>query len=203
MTNDRRPTTNDCIHESELAHHRCRSLRRQERKTSAAALAESFYAKIESDDPKIGAFLTLSKERAMAKAAEMDALAAKGEKLPPLGGVPVGIKDVMVTKGVRTTAGSKILGNYIPPYDCTAVARLEAAGAVVLGKMNCDEFAMGSSNENSAWKPVHNPRDLSAFPAVLRADRRRRWRRTWRWRRWAPIPAARFASRRRFAAWSD
>ena len=94
----------------------------------------------------------------------MDALAAKGEKLPPLGGVPVGIKDVMVTKGVRTTAGSKILGNYIPPYDCTAVARLEAAGAVVLGKLNCDEFAMGSSNENSAWKPVHNPRDLSRVP---------------------------------------
>jgi aspartyl-tRNA(Asn)/glutamyl-tRNA(Gln) amidotransferase subunit A len=136
----------------------------QERQTSAAALAESFYARIESDDPKIGAFLTLSKERAMAKAAEMDGLAAKGEKLPPLGGVPVGIKDVMVTKGLRTTAGSKILGNYIPPYDCTAVARLETAGAVVLGKLNCDEFAMGSSNENSAWKPVHNPRDLSRVP---------------------------------------
>jgi aspartyl-tRNA(Asn)/glutamyl-tRNA(Gln) amidotransferase subunit A len=133
-------------------------------KTSAAALAESFYAKIESDDPKIGAFLTLSKERAMAKAAEMDALAARGEKLPPLGGVPVAVKDVMVTKGIRTTAGSKILGNYVPPYDCTAVARLEAAGAVVLGKLNCDEFAMGSSNENSAWKPVHNPRDLSRVP---------------------------------------
>jgi aspartyl-tRNA(Asn)/glutamyl-tRNA(Gln) amidotransferase subunit A len=94
----------------------------------------------------------------------MDALAAKGEKLPPLGGVPVAIKDVMVTKGVRTTAGSKILGNYVPPYDCTAVARLEAAGAVVLGKLNCDEFAMGSSNENSAWKPVHNPRDLTRVP---------------------------------------
>jgi len=136
----------------------------QERTTSAADLAESFYAKIENDDPKIGAFLTLSKERAMAKAAEMDGLAAKGEKLPPLGGVPVGIKDVMITKGVRTTAGSKILGNYTPPYDCTAVARLEAAGAVVLGKLNCDEFAMGSSNENSAWKPVRNPRDLTRVP---------------------------------------
>src|ERR1700694_3195049 len=136
----------------------------QERKTSATALAESFYAKIESDDPKIGAFLTLSKERAMAKAAQMDALAAKGEKLPPLGGVPVAIKDVMVTKGIRTTAGSKILGNYVPPNDCTAVSRLEAAGAVVLGKLNCDEFAMGSSNENSAWKPVHNPRDLTRVP---------------------------------------
>jgi aspartyl-tRNA(Asn)/glutamyl-tRNA(Gln) amidotransferase subunit A len=136
----------------------------QERKTSAVALAESFYAKIQSDDPKIGAFLTLCKDRALAKALEMDALAAKGEKLPPLGGVPVAIKDVMVTKGVRTTAGSKILGNYVPPYDCTAVARLEAAGAVVLGKVNCDEFAMGSSNENSAWKPVHNPRDLTRVP---------------------------------------
>lgn len=136
----------------------------QERTTSAFALAEAYYAKIEKDDPNIGAYLTLPKERAMAKADEMDALAATGEKLPPLGGVPVAIKDVMVTRGVRTTAGSKILGNYIPPYDCTAVARLEAAGAVVLGKTNCDEFAMGSSNENSAWKPVHNPRDLSRVP---------------------------------------
>jgi aspartyl-tRNA(Asn)/glutamyl-tRNA(Gln) amidotransferase subunit A len=135
-----------------------------ERKTTAAALAESFYAKIESDDPKIGAYLILSKERAMAKAAHIDALADKGDGLPPLAGVPVGIKDVLVTKDVRTTAGSKVLGNYIPPYDCTAVARLEAAGAVVLGKLNCDEFAMGSSNENSAWKLVHNPRDLSRVP---------------------------------------
>src|SRR3982075_1363326 len=136
----------------------------QERKTTAASLAEAFYSKIEKDDPQIGAYLILSKERALAKAAEIDALAAKGEMLPPLAGVPVGIKDVMVTKGVRTTAGSKILGNYIPPYDCTAVARLEAAGAVVLGNLNCDDFARGSSDENSAWKPVHNPRDLTRVP---------------------------------------
>jgi len=136
----------------------------QERKTTAVALAEAYYEKIERDDPQIGAYLTLSKDHALAKSAEMDALVAKGEKLPPLGGVPVGIKDVMATRGVRTTAGSKVLGSYIPPYDCTAVARLEAAGAVVLGKMNCDEFAMGSSNENSAWRPVHNPRDLSRVP---------------------------------------
>ena len=133
-------------------------------KTSATALAGAFYAKIESDDPKIGAYLVLSKERARSKAAQIDVLAEKGENLPPLAGVPVAIKDVMVTKDVRTTAGSKILGNYVPPYDCTAVARLEAAGAVMLGKLNCDEFAMGSSNENSAWKPVHNPRDLSRVP---------------------------------------
>jgi aspartyl-tRNA(Asn)/glutamyl-tRNA(Gln) amidotransferase subunit A len=133
-------------------------------KTSATALAEAFYAKIESDDRKIGAYLILSKERALAKAADVDRRTEQGEPLPPLAGVPVGIKDVLVTKGVRSTAGSKILGNYIPPYDCTAVARLEAAGAVVLGKLNCDEFAMGSSNENSAFKPVHNPRDLSRVP---------------------------------------
>ncbi|MGA8151773.1 MAG: Asp-tRNA(Asn)/Glu-tRNA(Gln) amidotransferase subunit GatA [Terriglobales bacterium] len=136
----------------------------QERKTTAFALAEAHYSKIQSDDPQIGAYLTLSKERALAKAEEIDALAAKGETLPPLAGVPVGVKDVMITRGVRTTAGSKILGNYIPPYDCTAVARMEAAGAVVLGKLNCDEFAMGSSNENSAWRPVRNPRDLSRVP---------------------------------------
>ncbi|HYL15307.1 MAG TPA: Asp-tRNA(Asn)/Glu-tRNA(Gln) amidotransferase subunit GatA [Terriglobales bacterium] len=135
-----------------------------ERKTTATALAESFYARIEKEDPAVGAYLTLSKDRALAKAAQVDALAAKGEKLPPLGGVPVGIKDVMITRGVRTTAGSKILKNFIPPYDCTAVARMEAAGAVVLGKMNCDEFAMGSSNENSAYKPVHNPHDLTRVP---------------------------------------
>src|SRR5216684_1029957 len=164
MTNDEQPTADDFPMNLELLTIDAARSAVQERKTSAAALAESFYAKIESDDPKIGAFLTLSKERALAKASEMDALAAKGVKLPPLGGVPVGINDVIVTKGVRTTAGSKILGDYVPPYDCTAVARLEAAGAVVLGKLNCDEFAMGSSNENSAWKPVHNPRDLSRVP---------------------------------------
>ena len=136
----------------------------QERKTSAVALAEASFAKIVSDDPKIGAFLTLSRDRALEQAARMDALVAKGETLPPLGGVPVAIKDVMVTRGLRTTAGSKILENYIPPYDCTAVARMEAAGAVILGKLNCDEFAMGSSNENSAYRPVHNPRDLERVP---------------------------------------
>jgi aspartyl-tRNA(Asn)/glutamyl-tRNA(Gln) amidotransferase subunit A len=135
-----------------------------ERKISATKLAESFYSKIEASDPPIGAYLTLCKDRALKKAATIDALVEKGAPLPPIAGVPVGIKDVMVIRGVRTTAGSKILENYMPPYTCTAVQRLEAAGAVVLGKMNCDEFAMGSSNENSAYKPVHNPRDLSRVP---------------------------------------
>ena len=134
------------------------------RKTTATALAEAYYQKIEAEDPQIGAYLRLSKDRALAKAGEIDARFAKGEKLPPLGGIPVAIKDVMVTRGVQTTAGSKILGDYVPPYDSTAVARLEAAGAFVLGKTNCDEFAMGSSNENSAFRPVHNPRDRTRVP---------------------------------------
>jgi aspartyl-tRNA(Asn)/glutamyl-tRNA(Gln) amidotransferase subunit A len=136
----------------------------QERKTTSMALIESFYARIQKEDAEIGAYLTLTKERAMEQADRIDRMASAGTPLPPLGGVPVGIKDVMCTRGVRTTAGSKILDNFIPPYDCTAVARLEAAGAVVLGKLNCDEFAMGSSNENSAFHPVRNPRDQTRVP---------------------------------------
>jgi aspartyl-tRNA(Asn)/glutamyl-tRNA(Gln) amidotransferase subunit A len=127
-------------------------------------LAESFYKKIEDEDKKIGAYLTLTCERALEKAANIDAIADKGDPLPPLAGVPIAIKDVMVIRGVRSTAGSKILSNFVSSYDCTAVARLEAAGAIVLGKTNCDEFAMGSSNENSGYFPVHNPRDLSRVP---------------------------------------
>ncbi len=136
----------------------------QERKTTALALAEAHYSRIQEQDEQIGAYLTLCKERAVEQADRIDRMAAEGKHLPPLAGVPVGIKDVMSTRGVRATAGSKILGNYIPPYDCTAVSRLEAAGAVILGKTNCDEFAMGSSNENSAFRPVRNPRDVTRVP---------------------------------------
>jgi aspartyl-tRNA(Asn)/glutamyl-tRNA(Gln) amidotransferase subunit A len=136
----------------------------QEREITSMALVESFYERIQQEDGEIGAFLTLTRERAIEQADRIDRMAADGKPLPPLGGVPVAVKDVMCTRGVRTTAGSKILGNFIPPYDCTAVARLEAAGAVVLGKLNCDEFAMGSSNENSAFRPVHNPRDKRRVP---------------------------------------
>src|SRR6201998_4150672 len=136
----------------------------QQRTTTALALAEAHYAQIQIEDGQIGAFLTLCKERAFEQADRIDRMAAEGKALPPLAGVPVAIKDVMSTRGVRTTAGSKSLEKYIPPYDCTAVARLEAAGAVVLGKTNCDEFAMGSSNENSAFHPVRNPRDKTRVP---------------------------------------
>ncbi len=135
-----------------------------ESKITATALAEAFYAKIKAEDGTVHAYLTLCRERALAQAESVDAMAKRGDPLPPLAGVPVAIKDVILTRGVRSTAGSKILQHFFPPYDSTAVARLEAAGAVVLGKTNCDEFAMGSSNENSAYGPVRNPRDPERVP---------------------------------------
>jgi aspartyl-tRNA(Asn)/glutamyl-tRNA(Gln) amidotransferase subunit A len=136
----------------------------QGREISAQALAEAHFSRITERDPEIGAFLTLTLERALGQAEHIDRLAEKGDPLPPLAGVPVAIKDVLMTRGVRTTAGSKFLDKFVAPYDATAVARLEAAGAVCLGKLNCDEFAMGSSNENSAFRPVHNPRDITRVP---------------------------------------
>jgi aspartyl-tRNA(Asn)/glutamyl-tRNA(Gln) amidotransferase subunit A len=132
--------------------------------TTATALAELHYNRIAAEDGKINSFLALSRERAMAQAQKIDEMAAKGEALQPLAGVPVGIKDVLAMKGAPATAGSLILKGYRPPYDATAVTKLEAAGAVLLGKLNCDEFAMGSSNENSAYGPVLNPRALDRVP---------------------------------------
>jgi len=127
------------------------------KKISARELAADFYKRIETRNAELNAFLALSPERARRTADRIDALVAGGKALPPLAGVPVAIKDVISTRGTKTTCGSKILQNYVPPYDATAVERLEAAGAVILGKTNCDEFAMGSSNENSAYGPVKNP----------------------------------------------
>ncbi len=110
-----------------------------------------------SRNAELNAFLTLSPERAYAQADRIDAAIARGEALPPLAGVPIAIKDVLSTRNIRTTCASKILETYVPPYDATAVERLDRAGAVFLGKTNCDEFAMGGSNENSAYGPVRNP----------------------------------------------
>jgi aspartyl-tRNA(Asn)/glutamyl-tRNA(Gln) amidotransferase subunit A len=133
-------------------------------KVKATDLAEQHYARIGERDGVINSFLALSRERALTRAAKIDGIAAKGEALPALAGVPIGIKDVLVMQGAPATAGSLILKGYRPPYDATAVTNLEAAGAVLLGKLNCDEFAMGSSNENSAYGPVLNPRALDRVP---------------------------------------
>ncbi|PYU72178.1 MAG: Asp-tRNA(Asn)/Glu-tRNA(Gln) amidotransferase GatCAB subunit A [Acidobacteria bacterium] len=127
------------------------------KKISARELTADFYKRIESRNRELNAYLTLSPERARRQTDRIDALVAEGKPLPLLAGVPVAVKDVISTRGIKTTCGSKILENYVPPYDATAVERLEAAGAVILGKTNCDEFAMGSSNENSAYGPVKNP----------------------------------------------
>lgn len=131
---------------------------------SARELTAEFYSRIEKRNRELNAFLTLSPERAYAQADRVDRMRAEGKALPSLAGVPVAIKDVISTKGIRTTCASRILEHYIPPYDATAVARLEDAGAVILGKTNCDEFAMGSSNENSAYGPVRNPAALERVP---------------------------------------
>lgn len=134
------------------------------KKISARELAADFYKRIEARNPELNAYLALTPERARRQTEKIDALVAQGAPLPPLAGVPIAIKDVISTRGTKTTCGSKILENYIPPYDATAVERLEAAGAVILGKTNCDEFAMGSSNENSAYGPVKNPSSLDRVP---------------------------------------
>jgi aspartyl-tRNA(Asn)/glutamyl-tRNA(Gln) amidotransferase subunit A len=134
------------------------------KKVSTRELAGEFYKRIGEKNSDLNAYLTLCEERAYAQADKIDGMIAAGQPLPELAGVPLAIKDVISTRGVKTTCGSKILENYVPPYDATAVERLEAAGAVILGKTNCDEFAMGSSNENSAYGPVKNPEAPDRVP---------------------------------------
>jgi aspartyl-tRNA(Asn)/glutamyl-tRNA(Gln) amidotransferase subunit A len=131
---------------------------------SARELTTDYFNRIQNRNRQLNAFLTLSLKRAYSQADRIDAMIAKGEPLPPLAGVPIAVKDVISTRDVTTTCGSKILETYVPPYDATAVERLERAGAVILGKTNCDEFAMGSSNENSAYGPVRNPVALDRVP---------------------------------------
>ena len=113
---------------------------------------------------ELNAFITVTGESAMAQAARIDQAVAQAEQLPPLAGAVIAIKDNMVMRGVTTTAGSRILSNYKPPYTATAVRRLESAGAIIIGKTNLDEFAMGSSTENSAYGPVRNPWDTTRVP---------------------------------------
>ncbi|MEW2374531.1 Asp-tRNA(Asn)/Glu-tRNA(Gln) amidotransferase subunit GatA [Micromonospora sp. NPDC047812] len=132
--------------------------------TSAVEVTRAHLDRIAAVDDRVNAFLHVDSEGALAAAAEVDARRAAGEELGPLAGVPVAVKDVLTTKGVPTTVGSKILEGWRPPYDSTIVQRLRAAGTVMLGKTNMDEFAMGSSTEYSAYGPTHNPWDLSRIP---------------------------------------
>jgi aspartyl-tRNA(Asn)/glutamyl-tRNA(Gln) amidotransferase subunit A len=132
--------------------------------TTAFRLVEQMLARITNVDREVGAYLAIDSDGARVTARELDRKKAAGEPLGPLGGVPIALKDMLVTKGVETTAGSKILKGWIPPYDGTVVERLRAAGAIILGKVNCDEFGMGSSTERSAYKKTRNPWDPSRVP---------------------------------------
>ena len=133
-------------------------------RVSAVEICRRALDRIDEVNPALNAFNTVSHERALAAAAQVDAKRAAGQPLGPLAGVPVAVKDNICTSGVKTTASSRILAGYTPPYDATVVARLQAADAVIVGKTNCDEFAMGSSNENSAFGPVRNPWVLTHTP---------------------------------------
>jgi aspartyl-tRNA(Asn)/glutamyl-tRNA(Gln) amidotransferase subunit A len=127
-------------------------------------VAEGALARIDAQNEALNAFLTVARDEVLAQARAVDAKRARGEVLGPLAGVPIALKDALCTRGVRTTCGSKILETWIPPYDATVVERLRAADALLPGKTNMDEFAMGSSNESSAYGPVKNPRDPSRTP---------------------------------------
>ncbi len=131
---------------------------------TARNVAAACLDQIDRRDGEIHAFLAVDRQRALAQAARIDALVVEGAPLPPLAGIPVGIKDALMVEGEQATAGSRVLEGYIAPYTATSVRRLQEAGAVLLGKLNCDEFAMGSSNENSAYGPTRNPHALDRVP---------------------------------------
>ncbi|MGC4123192.1 MAG: Asp-tRNA(Asn)/Glu-tRNA(Gln) amidotransferase subunit GatA [Myxococcales bacterium] len=140
------------------------SQRLADKSCSSAEATEACLARIHALEPKLSAFLKVTADEARAQAKASDERRARGRSLGPLDGVPLALKDLLCTRGVETTCGSKILKGFVPPYDATPVAKLRAAGAVLVGKLNMDEFAMGSSNENSAFGPVHNPWDLARAP---------------------------------------
>ena len=134
------------------------------KKISAAELTADIFSRVKETEDKIGAYLTLTRDKAEATAKLVDEKISRGEKIFPLEGIPCAIKDNICTKGIRTTCASKILENFVPPYDATAYQKLLAQNSVIVGKANLDEFAMGSSTENSGFHTTHNPRDLERVP---------------------------------------
>ncbi len=135
----------------------------EQREITAKDLTHAVIDRIKAKEPKVGAYITVADEIALEQAEMADKSIAAG-KMFPLTGIPLALKDLICTKGLRTTCGSKILENFVPPYDATVVKKLKDNGAVIIGKVNMDEFAMGSSTENSGFKPTHNPWDLTRIP---------------------------------------
>jgi aspartyl-tRNA(Asn)/glutamyl-tRNA(Gln) amidotransferase subunit A len=144
------------------AHELARMFRARE--ATALDAAESCLGRIDALDDRIDAFLQITGDLARDQARDVDERFGTDQDVAAAAGIPLALKDVLCTKGIITTCGSRILHHYVPPYDCTPWARLREAGGVLVGKTNCDEFAMGSSNENSAFRPVHNPWDLDRVP---------------------------------------
>jgi len=136
----------------------------KEKKVTAYEVIQDIYNQIDKVDNLIRTFLVLNREDAFKQAKEIDSRVKNGEKLPPLAGIAIAIKDIIATQGIETTCGSKILKGFYPPYNATVINRLKKAGAIIVGKTNMDEFAMGSSTENSAFGPTHNPWDLERVP---------------------------------------
>ena len=136
----------------------------QNKEISATDLAKDLFARIEEKENSINAYLETNKDRAISSAKKVDEKIAAGEKISPLEGIPCAIKDNICTKGIRTTCASKILENFVPPYDATVMQKLNSQNVVILGKANMDEFAMGGSTENSGFKITHNPHDLERVP---------------------------------------
>src|SRR4029078_6143 len=136
----------------------------ESRQVSSVELTQAYLDQIQKHDGQIKAFLLVDPDVALARAKEIDDARAAGKPAGKLGGLPVAIKDVICTQGVKTTCASKILQNFVPPYDATVVKKLKAADAVLIGKTNMDEFAMGGSTENSAYFKTTNPWDISRVP---------------------------------------
>src|SRR3990167_4974408 len=165
----------------------------------ATAVVEQYLKELARS--KINSFITTIPEEALAQAKNIDVKISKGESLGALAGVPLAVKDIIVTRGLRSTGGSKILDTYVPPYDATVVEKVRKAGAIIVGKTNCDEFAMGSSGENSGYGPTQNPWQTTCVTGGSYPVPRRPWPRVNVWLRSALILAGQSVNRRLFAAW--
>ena len=165
----------------------------QKHEVSSREITESVFKRIDEKEGAINAYITTTRQTALKQADLADKRFRNGKKTPLLNGIPIAIKDVLCTQGIRTTCGSNILSNFIPTYSATAVRKVLEDGAVLIGKTNMDEFAMGSSNENSAFGPTHNPITRSTCLAVPAAGLLLRYqpeRRSWLWVRTRAVPYA-------------